>query len=77
MSPRIDALQRSVENLRVETRADTDALQRSVENLRVETRADIQEWRSEISSFKNTVTLLILGSWLTMMAAFIATRFIE
>ena len=35
-------------------------------------RTDIQELRSDINSFKNTMIVVVLGSWVTLMAAFIS-----
>ena len=35
-------------------------------------REDIQELRSDLNSFKNTMIVVVLGSWVTLMAAFIS-----
>ena len=66
LSPRIDALQRQIEGLRTDMQAGDAALQHQFEGL-----------RSELSGFKTTILLAIAGSWLTMIAVFIASRFIE
>ena len=55
LSPRIDTLQRAVDNV----------------------RSEMNDLLAELSGFKNTMIVLVLGSWFTMMAGLIATQFIE
>ncbi len=63
LSPRIDQLQRSVDNLGTELRAEMQAMGASL--------------REDASNFKNMMFALVVGTWLTVMVAIIATRFIE
>ena len=99
LSPRIDQLQRSVDNLGTELRAeiqavaaaqreDTVSLRAEMQAMAAAQREDISSLRAEMqamgaslredaSNFKNMMFALVVGTWLTVMVAIIATRFIE
>ncbi len=83
LSPRIDNLQRSVDDLRTdmqagdaslrsEMREGFAALHNEILAFNASHREDIQELRSDLNSFKNTMIVVVLGSWVTLMAAFIS-----
>ena len=47
-------------------------LRSEIQTFNASHREDIQELRSDLNSFKNTMIVVVLGSWVTLMAAFIS-----
>ena len=59
-------------SLRSEMHEGFAALHNEIQTFNASHREDIQELRADINSFKNTMIVVVLGSWVTLMAAFIS-----
>ena len=59
-------------SLRSEMHEGFAALHNEIQAGDASLRTDIQDLRSDINSFKNTMIVVVLGSWVTLMAAFIS-----
>ena len=74
LSPRIDLLQRSVDNLGTELRAELQAMAAAQREDTRSIREEMGGMREDASNFKNTMFALVVGTWVTVMIAIIATR---
>ena len=74
LSPRIDQLQRSVDNLGTELRAEIQAMAAAQREDTRSIREEMGGMREDASNFKNTMFALVVGTWVTTMIAIIATR---
>ena len=74
LSPRIDQLQRSVDNLGAELRAEIQAVAAAQREDTRSIREEMGGMREDASNFKNTMFALVVGTWVTTMIAIIATR---
>ena len=74
LSPRIDQLQRSVDNLGTELRAELQAMAAAQREDTRSIREEMGGMREDASNFKNTMFALVVGTWVTVMIAIIATR---
>ena len=74
LSPRIDQLQRSVDNLGTELRAEIQAVAAAQREDTRSIREEMGGMREDASNFKNTMFALVVGTWVTTMIAIIATR---
>ena len=63
--------------LRSEMHEEFAAIRSDIQTYNVSHREDIQELRADLNSFKNTMIVVILGSWVTLMAAFIGIYLIQ
>ena len=67
-----DEMQAGFAALRGERQDFGTTLHNEIQAFNASHREDIQELRSDINSFKNTMIVVVLGSWVTLMAAFIS-----
>ena len=67
-----DEMQAGFAALRSEREAFGTTLHNEIQAYNASHREDIQDLRSDINSFKNTMIVVVLGSWVTLMAAFIS-----
>ena len=74
LSPRIDQLQRSVDNLGTELRAEIQGMAAVQRDDTRSIREEMGGMREDASNFKNTMFALVVGTWVTTMIAIIATR---